>query len=210
MRNVSLDEQRHIGFGVKLLADLYARGPGADRRRDRRRRCARCSRGRRRSPSRRAGTRRYMTRVRLHLRRPRRGGRALAGAEAARDRPAGRLAAGLPDGHDAAAARARAPRADHAPAGNFIGPEPARSRATPRRSSVVFDAIARSADPRAGARRHDGPVGLHRRRAVARRPGQRLDAAQQGPAAKADVTLRMRSRTSATHRRARRPAAACC
>jgi ribonucleotide reductase beta subunit family protein with ferritin-like domain len=27
MRNVSLDEQRHIGFGVKLLADLYAEDP---------------------------------------------------------------------------------------------------------------------------------------------------------------------------------------
>ena len=36
MRNVALDEQRHIGFGVKLLADLYARGPRADRRGDRR------------------------------------------------------------------------------------------------------------------------------------------------------------------------------
>ena len=28
MRNVSLDEQRHIGFGVKLLADLYREDPG--------------------------------------------------------------------------------------------------------------------------------------------------------------------------------------
>ena len=28
MRNVSLDEQRHIGFGVKLLADLYRDDPG--------------------------------------------------------------------------------------------------------------------------------------------------------------------------------------
>jgi hypothetical protein len=28
MRNVALDEQRHIGFGVKLLADLYAADPG--------------------------------------------------------------------------------------------------------------------------------------------------------------------------------------
>jgi hypothetical protein len=27
MRNVSLDEQRHIGFGVKLLGDLYAEDP---------------------------------------------------------------------------------------------------------------------------------------------------------------------------------------
>ncbi|HEV8151424.1 MAG TPA: SCP2 sterol-binding domain-containing protein, partial [Solirubrobacteraceae bacterium] len=27
MRNVSLDEQRHIGFGVKLLADLYREDP---------------------------------------------------------------------------------------------------------------------------------------------------------------------------------------
>jgi ribonucleotide reductase beta subunit family protein with ferritin-like domain len=27
MRNVALDEQRHIGFGVKLLADLYAEDP---------------------------------------------------------------------------------------------------------------------------------------------------------------------------------------
>jgi hypothetical protein len=27
MRHVSLDEQRHIGFGVKLLADLYAEDP---------------------------------------------------------------------------------------------------------------------------------------------------------------------------------------
>jgi putative sterol carrier protein len=27
MRNVSLDEQRHIGFGVKLLSDLYAEDP---------------------------------------------------------------------------------------------------------------------------------------------------------------------------------------
>jgi hypothetical protein len=29
MRNVSLDEQRHIGFGVKLLADLYREDPVA-------------------------------------------------------------------------------------------------------------------------------------------------------------------------------------
>ncbi|MBI5106251.1 MAG: ribonucleotide-diphosphate reductase subunit beta [Solirubrobacterales bacterium] len=28
MRNVALDEQRHIGFGVKLLADLYKEDPG--------------------------------------------------------------------------------------------------------------------------------------------------------------------------------------
>ena len=35
MRHVSLDEQRHIGFGVKLLADLYREDP-ADRGRDRR------------------------------------------------------------------------------------------------------------------------------------------------------------------------------
>ena len=28
MKNVSLDEQRHIGFGVKLLADLYREDPG--------------------------------------------------------------------------------------------------------------------------------------------------------------------------------------
>jgi ribonucleotide reductase beta subunit family protein with ferritin-like domain len=28
MRNVALDEQRHIGFGVKLLADLYREDPG--------------------------------------------------------------------------------------------------------------------------------------------------------------------------------------
>ena len=27
MRNVTLDEQRHIGFGVKLLADLYREDP---------------------------------------------------------------------------------------------------------------------------------------------------------------------------------------
>jgi hypothetical protein len=27
MRNISLDEQRHIGFGVKLLSDLYAEDP---------------------------------------------------------------------------------------------------------------------------------------------------------------------------------------
>jgi hypothetical protein len=30
MRNVALDEQRHIGFGVKLLADLYAEDPDSD------------------------------------------------------------------------------------------------------------------------------------------------------------------------------------
>jgi hypothetical protein len=29
MRNVALDEQRHIGFGVKLLADLYREDPEA-------------------------------------------------------------------------------------------------------------------------------------------------------------------------------------
>src|ERR1700710_1970328 len=28
MRHVSLDEQRHIGFGVKLLADLHREAPG--------------------------------------------------------------------------------------------------------------------------------------------------------------------------------------
>ena len=48
MRNVSLDEQRHIAFGVRLLADLYAEDPepvaGRDRREDPRGRC----RGRRR------------------------------------------------------------------------------------------------------------------------------------------------------------------
>ena len=27
MRNVALDEQRHIGFGVRLLADLYREDP---------------------------------------------------------------------------------------------------------------------------------------------------------------------------------------
>ncbi len=35
MRNVALDEQRHIGFGVKLLRDLAQRGPRGPRRRRR-------------------------------------------------------------------------------------------------------------------------------------------------------------------------------
>ena len=33
MANVALDEQRHIGFGVKLLSDLARRGPRGPRRR---------------------------------------------------------------------------------------------------------------------------------------------------------------------------------
>ena len=57
MRNVALDEQRHIGFGVKLLADLYARGPRAASARRSSACCARCCPGRPPSPPRRAGTR---------------------------------------------------------------------------------------------------------------------------------------------------------
>ena len=56
MRNVSLDEQRHIGFGVKLLADLYREDPGPIQDAIVGAHQARSCRGRRRWPSRRTGT----------------------------------------------------------------------------------------------------------------------------------------------------------
>ena len=109
MRNVALDEQRHIGFGVKLLADLYAEDPD---------RIGEAIVGVLRevlpwtaavaAPP--GWDETYTTGVGLHARRPRRGRRRVDGAEAPRDRAAGRRPAALPAADGPPAPRARGAR----------------------------------------------------------------------------------------------------
>ena len=210
MHNVSLDEQRHIGFGVKLLRDLRARGSrGAARRSPTC--CARCSRTRSACSSRRAGT------------------RATSSASASRSRRSTRRARGRsrPSSAPPGCRSSRCP-------GRSVMPIdlPPRERAErglamlrvrlPRRAERAARARpggdARCCSTASGAtstsrRAPDGPfvapVGLHRRRAVApaarqrRRPPRRR-AASDARRPRAALPLRRLGRRG---RRAARPAA---
>ena len=174
MRNVALDEQRHIGFGVKLLARPRRRGPGGPR-------------GGRRPAARGAPPHRRRVRaaelgppllgvLRLHARGDLRGGCALVRVEDARRRVAGREppgAAALPD--RPAAARARAAR-DGAAAGGHPGREERAARARPRDDgAAVRHGPPRRRLPHRAGRAADRAVGLPRRRPVAHAARQRLD-----------------------------------
>ena len=151
MENVARDEQRHIGFGVKLLHDLVAedprcreavadtaaRGPPVDRRRAR--------------PARLGRELRHL--LRLHLRRDRRGGLAVGRDQAAQRRPSAR-------GSSRPAARparshatwsARAAGASSSQAG-VLGEKNGPPAKDPEAQELLFDTIRRSVNPEHGLR----------------------------------------------------------
>ena len=143
MANIAADEQRHIGFGVKLLSDLKREDPVgvpkavAGLLRDVTRYTAQVL-----MPP--GWDERYITVLRLHLRQGRRGGRGLDDDEAALRGPAPRDAAGPVDPAaraDAARnlparARARAKPASSACAKGPHGGTPRRSRCCSTRSAA--------------------------------------------------------------------------
>ena len=193
MRNIALDEQRHIGFGVKLLADLYARGRRADRATRSSRRSARCCRGRPPSPQPPGWDDDVHRLLRLHAARTSARRARARWSSAARDRPAGRRrsrasrcrwtcrrASAPPRGAEAAAGRAHRARAT------------ARSRATRRRSRSCSTRSAASADAERGPAGTAIAVGLHRRRAVAPGAARTAHARRSAAAPRAPgLTLRM-------------------
>ena len=165
MRNVALDEQRHIAFGVRLLADLYREEPRAGHRTRSSsviREVAAVDDARVAMPP---NWDRSLHRVlRLHARGPLEAG---ARSHEARLRAVGlprRRPPALPAADGPPAARARAARAKLLRAG-LLGPGDGPSRATPRPSRSFRHAPPRGRRARSAAR-HDDPVGLPRRRPV--------------------------------------------
>jgi len=140
MRNVSLDEQRHIAFGVKMLSELLREDPDA------------CRRSRRCSARSSAGPspcfippdwdERYVTCFGFTLDDIYQEG---AAAMEARLRAAGiepeQLRIGLP--FDISVAE-RVQRAVTLLKAGYLGPRTARSRPTPRRPSLLFDGVRRT------------------------------------------------------------------
>ena len=155
MRHVALDEQRHIGFGVKLLHDLAAEDPGvldavADLMREVTPVLAR------RSSSRRAGTARYTECFGFTLEEIYAEGARSFEAKLRAAGPAAGVAArpvGVPDG---AAAASSAPSTAWRCSGRLPRRRPtARRRATRRRCAMLFDGVAprrRPCAPRPPAR----------------------------------------------------------
>ena len=144
MHNVSQDEQRHIGFGVKLLRDLALEDPEVpDAVADLLREVLPFIGRRVRSPG--LGPP-LLGVLRVHARGDLRGGRAVVRVEDARRRAAGggpARAAALPD--RPAAARARAAR-DGAAAEGILGQKngpPARDAET---MALLFDTVRRGVD----------------------------------------------------------------
>ena len=171
MRNVSLDEQRHIAFGVKLLADLYREDPepvqdaivGVIREV--------AAVDARRWPSRRTGTAptrsASASRSRTSARPARpRSSRACARSGSPVDTlPRFPMPMDLPP-------RERAVRGQKLLRAGLIGPGDDGVTQDPEAIEIMFDTIRRGRSRRRAAR-HDDRVGLRRRRAVARRAGQR-------------------------------------
>ena len=199
MKNVAQDEQRHIGFGVKLLHDLAARTRGVP--------AAVADLLREVFPVSVAvfvppGWNELRRVLRLHARADLQGGRALLRVQAARwpacrsrACPARRSIPLRPPGRGARRARrwrccARATWARRT----------APPRATPSRWRCCSTASAAAVDPRTRARRPaDAAVGLPGRRAVAPPARQRLDRGRAGPRAGARRRApAARSRTGST------------
>ena len=149
MRHVALDEQRHIAFGVKLLADLHREAPeevteaiaGVIRE------ALPWSIAVPEPPN---WDRALHGVLRLHLRGPRRGRGRLARAEAARDRPRRARPPALPAADGRLRARARPPGPELLRA-NLIGPGDGPVVQDPEAVAILFDSLARQADTRAVA-----------------------------------------------------------
>ena len=191
MRNVSLDEQRHIGFGVKLLADLYREDPG---------------------PIQDAivGLIKEVLPWTSAVAKPPNWDRSYtecfgftledlgeAGATSIEQRlravglPVDTIP-GFPMPMDLPP-RERAVRGQKLLRAGLIGPGDDGVVQDPEAIEIMFDTIRRGAVDRRRAARDDDRVGLRRRRAVARRPRQRRARARcAGRAAHADLTLRVR------------------
>ena len=203
MRNVALDEQRHIGFGVKLLRDLAAEDPEvpeavADLLRD----VLPHTVGVFAPPN---WDRRYSECFGFTLEEIYEEGATLVRVQAARRRAAGRgpaRAAALPD--RPAAARARAAR-DGAAAGGDPGREERAAGARPRDDgAAVRHRPARRRLPHRAGRAADRAVGLPRRRPVAPAARQRLDRGRGG--AGRGAGHRVPGALRGLRRRGRRPA----
>ena len=199
MRNVALDEQRHIGFGVKLLHDLAAEDPEVpDAVAELLREVAPLHLARVRPAE--LGPPLHGV-LRLHARGDLRGGRALVRDEAARRRAAARDAA-----RARRCSRSTCRRASARSAGwrccrpGILGEKNGPPRATPRRWRCCSTRSRRARRlPHRAGRAADRAVGLPRRRAVAPAPRQRLDRRGRRPrAASADITFKAATRTSST------------
>ena len=163
MRNVSLDEQRHIAFGVRSLADLYARTPRSSRTRSSRRSARRCRGHPAWPPGRRGhGTTPSFGFALSELLR----GRALARDRGcAGDRPDARRDPALPV-PDGPAAAERAERGLKLLKADLLGPENARSVRDPEADRDHDGHDAPPAGTRRRPARDDDPVGLHGLRAL--------------------------------------------
>ena len=165
IRNVALDEQRHIAFGVRLLADLYEARPDENAGRDRRRGPRGPAVGRSRCRRRLAGRPFYtecfgFTMEDLF-------------EEGARSNEARLRAIGLPLDQIAhfpfpmdIPPRARGEQALALLRAGFLGQ---RNGPIPRDLTtlrILFDLLARNARGSRGPARHDDPVGLPRRRSL--------------------------------------------
>ena len=189
MRNVSLDEQRHIGFGVKLLADLYREDPG---------------------PIQDAivGLIKEVLPWTSAVAKPPNWDRSYtecfgftledlgeAGATSIEQRlravglPVDTIP-GFPMPMDLPP-RERAVRGQKLLRAGLIGPGDDGVVQDPEAIEIMFDTIRRGAVTDGVRPGHDDRVGLRRRRALARRPRQRrLAGGGRGRAAHADLTLR--------------------
>ena len=201
IRNVALDEQRHIAFGVKLLADAYQRGPRDGHARGQRR----DPRGRpvhlRARQAARLG-RRLLRVLRLHLRRARLRGHALARVPAQGDRARPERARRASRSRWTCRSRSARSRGTKMLKANLIGPDRPVVR-DPEAVAIMFDAIRRQAEHAmpSGPGRH--PVGLHRLRALVPDAVQRAHGRQAGHAGPLRPAARLQLRRLG--RRLRRP-----
>ena len=146
IRNVALDEQRHIAFGVKLLADLYAANPQEtqDAIVETIREVGPYTSAIAMPPG---WDETYYTALRVHLRRPRHGGHALAGVPPQaigldlESIPRFPIAMDLP-------LEERSRRGRVLLQANLIGPDRPAVR-DPFAIETMFDVLRRSADPSA-------------------------------------------------------------
>ena len=192
MHNVALDEQRHIGFGVKLLRDLALEDPEVPEAvADQLRAVTPISLAVFVPPGWDTQLRRVL---RLHARADLRGGRALVRGEVPRRRPADRVAA-----RARRSCRWTCRRAERAERGlamlraGYLGPRDGPPARDPEAMAMLFDSVRRNVDLR---RAPDGPFVLQWEFPDAEPWHVRLDngstAAAPGRAPHVDLELRCR------------------
>ena len=178
MRQVALDEQRHIGFGVKLLYDLRAEPGVVDAVADLIRRVTPSSLAVFIPPN---WDRSYTECFGFTLEE--------IYTEGARSfeqklRSAGMPLESLPGPSVFPPEMTPSERADYGIAmlqAGFIGPPNGEPPRDPASLELLMTSVARAIDTRARAERVHGPVGVRRRRALARARRQRLDPRGRGP-----------------------------